>query len=333
MVGGAVLLDSGTSRALPDSNPAQWEIVSNTMIWSNAAHNGFPDICEWDGNLYAAIREATEHASYDGDLRILRSTDAGTNWTSVALLGAPGNHDDVRGSRFATNAAGALIVQGSTRGLATDSAWVTATATLGTNWSAWVSNTPPTMLLWQAAWKDGTAYTFGRTNAGDSTQYAGVWTSHNHTAWTEHAAVTSGIKIAEPAVWFEGETLHALVRRTDTGTHTDDGSYWTGEAPYTNLTHYRTLHQIEDPTVLPLGGDWGTVVGARKLWDTDGNEQNTYVWRWEASTRFLRPMLRLDSIVSDCGYTGLVQDGNDVLVIYYHGSATAAGVWLARIRR
>lgn len=66
------------------------EPITVTKIWDAGHHNAFTDLVEWRGDLYCTFRESKAHVpstrDEDGKVRILRSTDDGATWQSVALL-------------------------------------------------------------------------------------------------------------------------------------------------------------------------------------------------------------------------------------------------------
>lgn len=61
------------------------QLLEAYKIWDKAPHNAFTDLIWFKGYFYCAFREGSTHMSYDGKLRIIRSSDAKT-WESVALM-------------------------------------------------------------------------------------------------------------------------------------------------------------------------------------------------------------------------------------------------------
>ncbi|HAB41636.1 MAG TPA: hypothetical protein DCE24_07260 [Porphyromonadaceae bacterium] len=57
-------------------------------IWANAEHNAFTDLAEYKGKIYCCFREAKNHLSYDGSIRVLESCD-GEKWESIGILSDP----------------------------------------------------------------------------------------------------------------------------------------------------------------------------------------------------------------------------------------------------
>ncbi|MCL1075028.1 exo-alpha-sialidase [Shewanella dokdonensis] len=62
------------------------KLISCKNIWCAAEHNAFGDLCQFQGKLYSVFREAAQHISPDGMLRLLCSSDGGEHWSSVACF-------------------------------------------------------------------------------------------------------------------------------------------------------------------------------------------------------------------------------------------------------
>jgi hypothetical protein len=73
--------------------------VSGTQLaeWNEAEHNAFTDLIKYDGYYYCVFRIASDHNSFDGKTRIIRSSD-GKNWSAFALLSLP--NMDLRDAHF-----------------------------------------------------------------------------------------------------------------------------------------------------------------------------------------------------------------------------------------
>ncbi len=55
------------------------------LIWQSHKHNAFTDLTEYKGRFYCCFREAQNHVSKDGIIRILVSNDL-INWKTASLL-------------------------------------------------------------------------------------------------------------------------------------------------------------------------------------------------------------------------------------------------------
>jgi len=75
-------------------------LSDNISIWDKAPHNAFTTLESFDGYLYCAFREATNHKSYDGKIRIIRSKDT-QKWESVALISI--GNEDLRDPKLIVN--------------------------------------------------------------------------------------------------------------------------------------------------------------------------------------------------------------------------------------
>ena len=75
---------------------AKAEEMTTSTIWSQAAYNTFTDLLRYNDRLYCVFREGVSHAptaeGQDGTIRVIRSTDNGDTWTSIASI-AVSNRD------------------------------------------------------------------------------------------------------------------------------------------------------------------------------------------------------------------------------------------------
>src|SRR5262249_18584050 len=67
-------------------------------------YSAFPDLIAWRGQLYLSYREAGNHYSRDGKIRLLRSPD-GTTWQLDAELNNSGQLGDLRIGHLAVSPA------------------------------------------------------------------------------------------------------------------------------------------------------------------------------------------------------------------------------------
>ncbi|MCU4674343.1 hypothetical protein N7931_01750 [Catenovulum sp. 2E275] len=61
------------------------QLINSKIIWQNNQHNAFTDMVEYQGLYLCCFRQATNHVSKDGFIRILSSTDL-INWQTVSLI-------------------------------------------------------------------------------------------------------------------------------------------------------------------------------------------------------------------------------------------------------
>ncbi len=72
-------------------------VIIKDAVWSKAPHNAFTDLIYYNSKYYCAFREGSEHASFDGRIRIITSVD-GNTWQDFALLGY--DKSDMRDPHF-----------------------------------------------------------------------------------------------------------------------------------------------------------------------------------------------------------------------------------------
>ncbi len=86
--------------------------VKTLAVWNAAPHNAFTDLINYKGAYYCTFRESNGHADYEGEIRVIKSTDT-KNWMSVALLSVPGK--DLRDPHFFIDNNDVLTVCGNAR--------------------------------------------------------------------------------------------------------------------------------------------------------------------------------------------------------------------------
>ena len=74
-------------------------------IYDEAPHNAFTDLTEFKGQYFVAFRTGSDHASFDGEIRVMASKDL-ENWQEVAVLSTP---DDDRDPHFAVFRGGLFL--------------------------------------------------------------------------------------------------------------------------------------------------------------------------------------------------------------------------------
>ena len=173
------LIAEGTCKTDSDSAGPGFslELIESNKIWDQALFNGFTDLIRFNGKFYCALREATGHNVYDGNIRIIRSVD-GELWESAALILCPaGSQDDLRDPKLSIRPAGDLM-------LTSTAYWPQATCTSyvwfssdGENWSKPNQIGPPGEWLWRTVWHKNIAYNFGRSET--SSRYLQLYKSTN----------------------------------------------------------------------------------------------------------------------------------------------------------
>jgi hypothetical protein len=73
------------------------ESLKQLAVWNEAQHNAFTDLIHFNNNYYCVFREASDHNSFDGKTRIIKSAN-GINWINFSLLSIPNR--DFRDAHF-----------------------------------------------------------------------------------------------------------------------------------------------------------------------------------------------------------------------------------------
>lgn len=143
------------------AKPASVKVIEVRKIWDQAPHNAFTDLTRFRGRWYCAFREGKAHASPDGALRLLRSSD-GKEWASAALLSHPSA--DLRDPKLSVTPEGRLMLNAVAAFPAPAEirhqslAWFSAD---GAEWSPPARIGPVNVWLWRIAWRGKIAYSVG----------------------------------------------------------------------------------------------------------------------------------------------------------------------------
>ena len=297
-------------------------LLTTQRIWNAAPHNAFTGLTYFNGQFYAAFREASQHTvpaagQQGGDIRVLRST-TGSTWTSAGLFDF-GINNDLRDPKVVVTPDNRLMV------LATDEpqvdgasrrsyAWFSSN---GTTWSNPASAGDPGRWMWRVEWHGNTAY--GVSYAGGATR---LETSTTGTTFSPLVSTLTSGDTTEAALTFRADgSAVALVRRDP-----DNALVGTAAAPYTDWTWHASNYFVGGPDMVELP-DGRLVVGGRF---TDEATHHTKLAFLDASTGQLTPFLTLTSS-GDTGYPGLLGKDDRLYVSYYSSHQGKASIYLSTV--
>lgn len=147
----------------PDDAPT----LDSQLAWDWADHNAFPDIQSFDGNLYGACREGTDHMSMDGEIAVIRRGSSG-EWRSVTTFSEDGM--DLRDPKLSVTPDGRLMCLGVIRwqdGYDEDRVAMVWFSEDGTDWSKGQHIGEPNIKIWRVTWHEGTGYAVGQSTTAD----------------------------------------------------------------------------------------------------------------------------------------------------------------------
>lgn len=134
-----------------------------TKLGSKSAHNAFTDLCEFNGQLFCCFREARNHVSDDGVIRILKLDNKGriltSNLVQMGLI-------DLRDPKLSITPDGKLLLLAYARNVSSKSGapasqsacWFSSD---GLSWSGHHRFADKNWWVWRLRWFQNKAYGFG----------------------------------------------------------------------------------------------------------------------------------------------------------------------------
>lgn len=306
-----------------DPLPAEEQptIVSVKRIWDQGNHNAFTDLIRFQGKWLCSFREATDHGSNDGTIRIIASSD-GNQWSSVGRLVEKGT--DLRDPKLSINPQGKLVlIMGGS--LYRDNSYLTRSPRVSFSADSRTWTTPRKLLaedhwLWRITWKDGIAYSVSKLGEGRDPRRGMLYRSKDCLDWefvSEFRLPENTWNASETTLRFmpDGEMI-ALTRPE-----------WIGRSqpPYTKWSWTKVKHRMGGPNFirLPNGRLWA---GAR-LYLPGGSRTGLI----KMTPTSYEPILQLPS-GGDNSYPGMVWHNNLLWMSYYSSHEGKTSIYLARIK-
>lgn len=300
-----------------------------TKIGNKGVHNAFTDLCEFKGGLYCCFREAKNHISGDGAIRVLSLDDAGNQVGSIQLC-LP--QTDLRDPKLSVMPNGNLLLIAYARANNLDNqtlsrkniCWESQT---GKSWSSVKFFAENNWWLWRLSWYQGLAYGFGyNRTANEIHLYKGM----PRRKFERHQSSVLSLRKDkkgypnESDIIFAGTTAYALVRRD-----ADSYSAQLGHSEYPfNKWRWTDLGiYIGGPAMIKLNNTH-TLVAGRIV---QQGKLVTGLLKLDLKTKQLILLTVLPS-AGDNSYPGLVIKNNNLYVSYYSSHENRkTSVYLAKI--
>jgi hypothetical protein len=298
------------------------QLTSWRSIWDRAPHNAFCDLTRHRDRWWLALREASDHMSRDGVLRLLTSED-GKEWRDGGLLVA--NRWDLRDPHFIIDPAGDLSLLAGAWSPGGTESWIWHYN--GHGWSVASMTGIRERWLWRGQWhRDrlwGVAY---RARA----QVAELWCSRDGVQFTCHQpdllsrwSHRLGYPNEATLLFTADDTAWCLIRRdADTAT----AQLGQSRPPYRDW-QWRDLgirlggpHWLQDPH----GRIW---VAARRYRPTLA----TALYTLDLASATLQWVAVLPS-AGDCGYPGLVWHQEQLTIAWYSSHTGKSAIYLGHFR-
>ena len=293
-------------------------------VWDDAPHNAFTDMTLFKNNFYLVLREGEEHASNDGDIRVLRSKD-GKTFTSIARFSDP--NFDLRDPKIVNLGDTLLYIQ---YGMANRDKKIMRN---GMQWSKngkdWntkkVFSQNDTWWLWGVTNLDGKLLSAGYNPYKND--FNTLYLAKKPGEYTSVAKVkTSSFSSGEATLASKGDTVFCAIRAT----HYSLPSY-IGYALKKDLSDWKCVGQNTD---LILGGPKLFFLPNGKLYlvtrsSRDG-KLKTCLYNVDRTTFKLSYILTLPS-EGDNAYGGIAYTKTDLFISYYSTMEEKTSIYVSRI--
>jgi hypothetical protein len=319
------------------------ELVEVRKIWDQAPHNAFTDLIRFKGEWICVFREGEGHASPDGALRVITSSD-GADWEPAALIRLTpqgfsalkpkvlpqGPCMDLRDPKLCIAPNGQLMLNS---GLAYNDrrnmqslAWFSDD---GKNWGEAVLIGEPQYWLWRVTWHKSVAYGVGRIATERIPRLYRSEDGRHFEVVVKGRAFFPHVPGASEATirFLADDTALCLLRLNRVpGCKTVHGHLGVARPPYTHWTWKDIGAQIGGPNLIQLP-DKRLVAGVRLY---DGKQRTGLCWI-EPQGGKLGEFLTLPS-GGDTSYPGLVWHEGLLWVSYYSSHEDKTRIYLAKVK-
>ncbi|MCV2885476.1 hypothetical protein OE749_12295 [Aestuariibacter sp. AA17] len=299
------------------------QIKSITAVGRRDQHNGFTDLCYFNNQLFCCYREATNHVSRDGNIRILTLDLSGNvvaenqiNWWQC----------DLRDPKLTITPDNQLLLIAYAR-TQSESKPVCWSSADGTSWSSPRFFGDAYWWLWRIRWHQNQAYGLAYNRSAQA-----IHLYQGHPKRRFYCFEKNVLSKEKQGLGYPNEsdmmfdslgTCYALVRR-DADTCT--AQLGIASAPFKKWT-WHDLHQyIGGPVMLPLDDNYCLVAG--RQWEYD--QISTAIWTLNLKDKSLTHLITLPS-AGDCSYPGLVKVNDTLYVSYYSSHEGKTNVYLAQL--
>lgn len=299
------------------------ELVSVDRIWDEGPHNAFTDLVRHAGRWWCTFREAEDHASGEGALRVIVSED-GESWRSAARIEIDGL--DLRDPKLSVTPDGALMLLGGARDFSGDErgplmsmSWVSPD---GFTWHGPWRIGDEDMWLWRVTWHEGVAWGMGY-GCGEMKGLRLYRTRCGRVLAPVADVYDEGYPNETRMLFDDDATALCLLRMDGEGA---TGKLGRAAPPYESWQWTDLGVKIGGPEMIRLP-DGRLLVNARLY---DKRVRTSLLWL-DADARELTECLELPS-GGDTSYAGMVVHDGLVWVSYYSSHEEKTAIYLTRVR-
>ncbi|MFA3790640.1 hypothetical protein AB6T38_05950 [Aliiglaciecola sp. SL4] len=284
-------------------------------IWKTSKHSAFTDLCAFAGKLFVSFREASDHMSKDGDIRIVICDLDGKKINGVSLKMA---NCDLRDPKLTVMPDGKLLMNAYARCYDNKGKWLHSRSLCwfsqdGLSWSSHHWFAEKNWWVWRIRWQDGQAYGFAYKRAQQQLNlYKG------NPLRTFDCFKTDALSLASHGLGYPNESdlcfsqngnAYAVVRR-DADTFT--AQWGVAKPPYSAWQWYDLKQYIGAPVILQF--DAKTILICGRAWLA--GKFKTALWKIDIETKKLTLQIVLPSD-GDCSYAGMIKSEQGIYISYY----------------
>ncbi len=299
------------------------ELISLNKIWDQGPHNAFTDLLHVDDRWLCTFREAREHGSSDGTIRVIESVD-GEHWSSAAHLIETGV--DLRDPKISAMPDGRLfLLMGASR-YADDGRYLTRSPRVafsddGRSWTHPTRVLAEDHWLWRVTWHGDVGYAVSKLGEGAHPRRGFLYRTRDGLEWewlAEFLLPNDTWTVSETTLRImPDEEMIALVRPDWIGT---------SRPPYTAWSFTQIAYSIGGPNFIRLPG--GDLLASGRIRNANGNPETVLS---RMTTKGLDPLLSLPS-GGDNSYAGMVWHDEQLWMSYYSSHEGKTSIYLAKLR-
>jgi hypothetical protein len=299
------------------------ELISLKKIWDAGAHNAFTDLLHSDGRWLCTFREAQDHGSADGAIRVIESTD-GEEWSSVARLVEVGK--DLRDPKISLmpDSRFFLLMGASTytdKGRYLSRSPRVAFSDDGRTWTPPIRVLAEDHWLWRVTWHGDTGYAVSKLGEGTNPRRGFLYRTSDGLEWdwmTEFRLPNDTWTVSETTLRILPDDQMIALIRPD----------WIGRShpPYTDWSFVQTDYPLGGPNFIQVPD--GSLVGSGRV-RNDAELPETVLGKLTQTS--FEPFFSLPS-GGDNSYAGMVWHDDLLWMSYYSTHESKTSIYLAKIR-
>jgi hypothetical protein len=287
-------------------------------------------LIHWKGRWYCSFREGSEHASYDGKVRILSSAD-GDQWTPAAEFADDGH--DLRDPKLCILPDGRLLVGVGVREQDKKDSknWHTTSRVYITkDGKQWESHSigETQVWMWRYVTRGKYVYSFGyrqRPKGLGGATFLGFYRSPDGANWEKITQTDAGGGyVNEAAFAFQADDRCVVLLRREGG----NSRLGLAPPPYKDWTWTDLDARYNGPALLCLA-DGRLLAGGRTKPVGADSAKTALAWL-TIEPPALRPLITLPS-QHETGYPGLCVHDNQLWVSYYSSQSGKCAIYIAQL--